>query len=185
MKNVFLLFFGLVLFASAATARADFMHYDSGTGTWSVTNWGPFANAGSGAFAPSTFSGYTSLGGVGMMRNDNLAGWWIGEIDVSTWSTFYAPDTYTITVTGATWGGIVSYLSTYAAGSAFYAASDNPGDIIDATGLNIGDSINGVFSWSGDINNMQLNYTALIPEPATSGLIGLAVFGLAFVRRRK
>ncbi len=185
MKNVFLLFLGLVLIASATTARADFMHYDSGTGTWSVTNWGPFTNSGSGAFAPSTFSGYTSLGGVGMMRNDNLGGWWIGEIDISTFSSFYAPDTYTITVTGATWGGIVAYFSTYAAGSNFYAASDNPGDIIDATGLSIGDSINGVFSWSGDFSNMQLNYTALIPEPATSGLIGLAVFGLAFFRRRK
>lgn len=177
------------LFAATDQVKAGFMTYDSGLNEWSVTGWAPNFNSGRGAFAPGSFTGYTSINGVAMLRNDDSRGWWIGDVRITTYSSHYADDAYSITVTGATWGGIVPYVTTQSAGSRFYAASDNPSDIIDATFLNIGDSVNGVFTWSGSDFNKQLNYNALaaVPEPTSFAVfaIGACVVGLGATLRRR
>lgn len=180
-------FFLATLVVLPATSMAALLNYDSGSNTWGVTDWGTFGSPGAGAFAPSTFTGYTSTNGVAMLRNDNLSGWWIGDVQVSTFSSFYAGDDLSIDVTGATWGGIVDYFTTQAAGSNFYAAMNNSGDMIDLTGLSIGDSVNGTFSWSGSVNNIELNYVAApssIPEPSTFAILGIGLLGLALRRKR-
>jgi hypothetical protein len=182
-----ILLVSLSAFPSASVAAL--INYDSGANTWGVADWGPYPSSGSGAFAPSSFTGYTSTNGVAMLRNDNQNGWWIGDVQVSTYSSFYAPDSLLLTVTGATWGGIVDYFTSQSTGSNFYAAMDNSVDMIDATGLSIGDLINGDFSWSGNVANIQLNYSAnavnaAIPVPATMALFGLGLVGLGWSRRK-
>lgn len=178
-----------VLLTTAGQVQAALMSYDTGSNTWSVTGWAPNAFAGYGAFAPSSFTGYTSDNGVAMLRNDNRAGWWIGDVEINTASSYWASDTSSITVTGATWGGIVKYNTTQLAGSRFYAATDNPGDIIDATSLSIGDSVNGVFTWSGSDLNKQLNYnapsTAPVPEPTSLAIFAIGACGVGLARRRR
>lgn len=83
-------------------------------------------------------------------------------------------------------GGIVDYTTTQAVGSNFYAAMNNSVDMINATGLSIGDSINGEFSWSGSYDNIQLNYTAnSVPEPTSIALLSLSLMGIGFSRRKK
>lgn len=181
-----LLFASLFIFSPAS--MAGLIEYNSGSDEWSVTDWGVFDSVGSGEFAPNSFTGYTSTNGVAMLRNDDSTGWWIGDIQVSTYSSFFAGDELSISVTGATWGGIVDYFTTQSSGSNFYAAMNNSVDMIDLTGLSIGDSINGEFSWSGSVNNIQLNYSAAntsVPEPASLVLLGLGLAGIGLSRKKK
>ncbi len=174
------------LLVISPTSIAGLIQYDANVDEWSVTDWYTSGTTGSGEFAPSSFTAYTSTNGVAMLRNDDMAGWWIGDVGITTWSRYYAGDELTVSVVGATWAGIVDYETVQVAGGNFYAAMNNSQEIINATGLAIGDSLNGVFSWSGSIDNMQLNYVAnSIPEPTAIALLSIAFISFGFSIRKR
>lgn len=187
-QHIRMLVSAIALAVSSMASNAAVVSYDSGLNEWSVTGWicGACSAPGSGAFAPGTFTGYTSTNGVAMLRNIQSGGWWIGDVQVSTFSSFYEDDSVTLDVVGATWGGTVNYFTNQAVGSNFYAASN--GAITDLTGLALGAQVNGTFSWGGTLDAPTLTYTAsnsAVPVPATLALVGIAFVGLGLARQRK
>jgi len=189
MQQTKLLIAALFLISPFAV-NATLINYDSGLDEWSVTDWvcGECSTSGLGPFAPSTFTGYTSTNGVAMLLNSNQ-GWWIGDVSISTASSYWADLSRTLTVTGATWGGTVTWYSNVGGGSNFYAAYfELFPSIFDATGLGIGDPIDGVFSWGGRLFEPTLYYTpnsVPVPEPGTFALFGIGLLGIGLARRRK
>jgi hypothetical protein len=110
MKNYIKRFSALTIFFTSLmllspASIAGLIEYDSSSDEWSVTGWSEQSLSGIGAFAPSSFTGYTSTNGVAMLRNDYATGWWIGDVQTSTYSSHYAGDELSIFVIGATWGG--------------------------------------------------------------------------------
>lgn len=177
----------VALLLSPMVSNAALVSYDSGLNQWSVSNWdcSSCSFGGDGDFAPSSFSGYTSTNGVAMLRNFGSTGWWIGDVMVSTFSSYYEDDSVSLDVTGATWGGSVNYFTTQAAGSRFYVASNDL--VTDLTGLSIGDAINGTLSWGGTDAAPTVTYTAFnsVPVPGTLALLGIGLAGLSAASRKR
>lgn len=181
----------IALAVMAACASAGTINYTAATNTWNYTgftktNVGYYVNTGSGELGGD--GGTVVGGGSEFLWNAGTTGGGVGTYDFGTYTDYYFPAGYQVTVIGAVWTNLE--VRNHNRGEGIFGYQHLSNTQLIGTQIADGSVLNGTFTFGVQNSAATWSYAAnapaanVIPEPTSLALIGLGLLGLLGVRRK-